>query len=430
MDPPVHVRIGEMLDMRSKILPPNHPLQPQTIQPLNMITSDDHVESSSTNQTEDTSMLNNLSSHLSGELPGVDFNPEKASEVASMEVASESPQQHAPKQQKTPTDPEQVPTTILEQSVPEHSVLEQTADERILSSSLPEPNVAEVDGMITSDDSEIEMDQSSVTEIAKSASDQPSTSNTQSFHSNSQSSSVSLDIEPLATPKPTKLPSPPTIFLDFVLLQGVCEDIAEKLIKLIQTRNDLNHRESYEKQWSRLKERVDNIMSALQATCIEAQELAKQNLQDWLNGIDNSLEEVKVLGTWSKNPLSLRGREATDFIPNFVHPRDLDLSILTKVNLRIASPDVALVQRNLTLEQKNQKLEKELLEQKLLLLEYKSSTEAKLEEARIREENLIKSNENFKAEMKLRQEDMQKKQEETNALLRQIMQNMNKPTNP
>ena len=64
------------------------------------------------------------------------------------------------------------------------------------------------------------------------------------------------------------------------------------------------------------------------------------------------------------------------------------------------------------------------------MLEYKSSTEAKLEEARIREENLIKSNEEFKAEMKLQHEAMQKKQEETNALLWQIMENMNKPTNP
>jgi len=179
-----------------------------------------------------------------------------------------------------------------------------------------------------------------------------------------------------------------------------------------------------------VESRVDHIMSALQATCIEAQDLAKQKLQDWFNGIDNSVEEVKVLGTWVKNPLSLRGREATDFIHNVVHPRDLDLSFLTKVNLRTASPYVALVQRNVILEQKNQKLEKELLEQKLLFLEYKSSTEAKLEEARIREENMIKSSEDFKTEMKLQQEAMQKKQEETNALLKQIIENMNKPTNP
>jgi len=51
------------------------------------------------------------------------------------------------------------------------------------------------------------------------------------------------------------------------------------------------------------------------------------------------------------------------------------------------------------------------------LLEYKSLNEDKLEEARIIEENLIKSNENFKAEMKLQQEAMQKKQEETKELL-------------
>jgi len=360
MDPPVDVKIGELLEMRSKILPLNHPLQPQIIQPLNMIAPDDHVEPSLTNQTEDTSVLYNLSSHLSGELPGVVLNLEKASEVESMEAASESPQQHTPELQKTPTNPEQVPTTVLEQSIPEHYVSEQTTAEHILTPPLPELNAAEFDGMVTSDDSDIEMDQSSVTEIVKSASDQPSTSNTQSILSNNQSS-FSLAIEPLAAPKPTKIPSPPTIFLDSVLLQGVCEDIAEKMIKLIQSRNDLNHRESYEKQWSRLKERVDNIMSALQTTCIDAQDLAKQKLQGWINGIDNSLEEVKVLRTWVKNPLSLRGREVTDFIPNYVHLRDLDLSFLTKVNLRTASPDLALVQRNVILEQKNQKLEKELL---------------------------------------------------------------------
>ena len=113
MDPPVHVRIGEMLEMKSKRLPPTHPLQPKIIQPLDMITHDDHVEPSSTNPTEDTSVLNNLSSHLSGELLGVVFNPDKASKVAYMEVASESPQQHAPEQQKTLTNPEQVPTTVL-----------------------------------------------------------------------------------------------------------------------------------------------------------------------------------------------------------------------------------------------------------------------------------------------------------------------------
>jgi len=62
MEPPVEVRIGKLLEIRSSKLPPNHPLQPQTIQALNMIIPD---------KPEDDSVLNNLSSHLSGELPNV-----------------------------------------------------------------------------------------------------------------------------------------------------------------------------------------------------------------------------------------------------------------------------------------------------------------------------------------------------------------------
>jgi len=59
----------------------------------------------------------------------------------------------------------------------------------------------------------------------------------------------------------------------------------------------------------------------------------------------------------------------------------------------------------------------------VLLLEYKTSTEAKLEEARIKEENLLRSNEEFKKEIK-------QPEEETNKLLKQMMemfQNQAKP---
>jgi len=63
------------------------------------------------------------------------------------------------------------------------------------------------------------------------------------------------------------------------------------------------------------------------------------------------------------------------------------------------------------------------LDQKLLLLEYNTSTETKLEEAMIREENLLRSNEEFKKEIK-------QQAEETNKLLKQMMeifQNQAKP---
>jgi hypothetical protein len=82
-----------------------------------------------------------------------------------------------------------------------------------------------------------------------------------------------------------------------------------------------------------------------------------------------------------------------------------------------------LIQRNANLERENKKLKKELMEHKLLLFEYKSSIEAKLEEARVTEENLIKSNEYFKKEMK-------QQQEKTNKMLKQMMTMFNKQANP
>jgi len=60
------------------------------------------------------------------------------------------------------------------------------------------------------------------------------------------------------------------------------------------------------------------------------------------------------------------------------------------------------------MEKENHQLKKELMEHKLMLLEYKTTIEAQLEEARIREERLIKSNEDFKLEMKQQVEETQK----------------------
>jgi hypothetical protein len=208
------------------------------------------------------------------------------------------------------------------------------------------------------DSEEDQVDPQSFTMVIKTTHDQPSSSNTQSTNStNSQPSSSNFAIVPTTPPKPTKIPSQPTIFLDSTLLQNVCENIGQELVKLIPARNDLVHKESYEKRWNRLKERVDYTMSALQTTCTDAQDLAHQKLKDWLKGIDSSLQEVKILKIWVQNPPIIKGREVTDFIPSGVHPRELDLTFLYKVNFKSASPDLALLQKNALLEKKNTKLE-------------------------------------------------------------------------
>jgi len=58
-----------------------------------------------------------------------------------------------------------------------------------------------------------------------------------------------------------------------------------------------------------------------------------------------------------------------------------------------------------------------------LLLEYKNATEAKVEEVRVREENLIRSNDEFKREMK-------EQAEETNRMMKHMMELIQKQAQP
>jgi len=90
----------------------------------------------------------------------------------------------------------------------------------------------------------------------------------------------------------------------------------------------------------------------------------------------STLHEVKILRTWVKTPLCL---EARIFIPSSIHPRELNLDWLNKLNLEEASSELALLQRNTLLERECNQLKKELLEPKLMMLEYKTATEAKME---------------------------------------------------
>ena len=240
---------------------------------------------------------------------------------------------------------------------------------------------------------------------------------------NNQPSPSNLAIQPITPPKPTKIPSPPTMYQDLSLLADVCENIFHELNRLIQSRNDLIHHNSYEQSWKRLKKRVENVLNALQRTCMDDQDIAQQKLKDWLKGVTSNLQEVRILRTWVQNPLCLRQRNETNFIPAGIHPRELNVNWLTRMNIKPISTESAVLQRNAELENENRKLKKELLKQKLLLIEYKSSTEAKLKEARVREEKLIESNGDFKREMK-------QQAEETNKMMKQVMEMFQKQVQP
>jgi len=102
--------------------------------------------------------------------------------------------------------------------------------------------------------------------------------------------------------------------------------------------------------WTRLKDGVEFVLSELQRSCFDAQELAQAQLQEWLKGVVSNLHEVKVLRTWVKTPLCLEERSV---IPLSIHPRELNLDWLNKINFKEASYELALLQRNTLMEKEN-----------------------------------------------------------------------------
>jgi len=89
---------------------------------------------------------------------------------------------------------------------------------------------------------------------------------------NDQPSSSNLAIQVCTPPRTTTVPSPPTLFLDSSILADVCENIFQDLNKLVQARNNLIHEDNYVKQWRRLRERVDFIISELERSSLDAQD--------------------------------------------------------------------------------------------------------------------------------------------------------------
>ena len=128
-------------------------------------------------------------------------------------------------------------------------------------------------------------------------------------------------------------------------------------------------------------------------------------------------EEVKRTQERSKLYISdtLMFLNASGIISSNVHSENLDLKWLTKPKVQTDSPFLEKLKNDSELEKENKRLKKEcILEQRLLLAEYKRQSEAQLEEARLRDANLIRSNNEFREEMK-------KQSETTNSLVRDLM---------
>jgi len=99
----------------------------------------------------------------------------------------------------------------------------------------------------------------------------------------------------------------------------------------------LVHEESYEKQWRKLRERVEFVLSELQRSSLDAQDITQNNLKDWLKGVVNNLQEVWVSRTQDKTQLCISDRDVSDVIPACVHPKELNLTWLNKIKFKSAS---------------------------------------------------------------------------------------------
>jgi len=221
-------------------------------------------------QTHEPSIILDLKKHYSGELPGYVSNQEKASDIASNEVMTEIPQQHEANQEMASTT--KLDSVLIPEPLPEQSV--------------PKLDVPEQPGFELSVPKQVMNSQSSTTNTPTKAetlvNDQPSSSN--------------LTIQPVA-PAKTNVPSPPTLFLNSIILANVCENIFQELNNLVQARNNLTHEDNYKKMWTRLKDRVEFVLTELQRSCLDAQEIAQTKLRDWLKGVVSNLHEVKILRT-------------------------------------------------------------------------------------------------------------------------------------
>jgi len=210
----------------------------------NTIVSSSTPNSPTTQTTKipEPSIIPNLESHYSGELPEYVSNSQMASDIASDEVMTECPPQHEPKQEMASTT--NTDSVLIHEifvpglTVPEKPAFEQSTTKLTINSQSPTTNTHE-----------------------------PETS------TNNQPSSSNLAIQ-LVAPAKTNVPSPPTLFLHSTILANVCDDIFQELNNFVQARNNLTHEDNYEKMWTRLKDRVTFVMSELQRSCFDAQEIS------------------------------------------------------------------------------------------------------------------------------------------------------------
>jgi len=115
--------------------------------------------------------------------------------------------------------------------------------------------------------------------------------------------------------------------------------------------------------------------------------------------------------------------DASGIISSSVHSEDPDFIWLTKLKIQTDAPILEKLKKDSELEKENKELKKDLFEQRMLCAELQRKMIAQQEEAKVREEALVKNYSDLK-------EAMEKQSEKTNNMMHEMMEMMKKQAKP
>jgi len=222
----------------------------------------------------------------------------------------------------------------------------------------------------------------------------------------------------------TTVSSPPTLLLDSIILTEVCENIFKDLNKLVMSRSNLIHTKDYVSASTSLRERVDDMMCELQKLCLDAHDEALVELREWFKEVAQNMEELNINKNQklylSDTPIYM---DALTIISSSVKSEDPDVKWLTKLLIKSEAPILKKLKKDTALRKENKELNKALFEQRLLIVDLQKKLIAQQEEAKEREEALLKRYSDLK-------ETMEKQSNKTNNMMQEMMDMMKKQAKP
>jgi len=159
-------------------------------------------------------------------------------------------------------------------------------------------------------------------------------------------------------------------------------------------------------------------MNELQKSSLEAHNQALKTLRDWFKEVVNSMEEVNINRNQEFRNLYISNTpiymDASSIISSSVRFEDPDIKWVTKLLIQYDAPILEKLNKDSKQEKTIKELKKELLKQRLLTAELKRKLISQQEEAKVREEALVK-------ELK---ESMDKKAVKSNNMMQEMLEFM------